>query len=101
MKAIAISLTLGLLLVSTAPLAGDPAAGKAKSATCVACHGAEGKSAIPLYPHLAGQQEQYLAKQMRDFRSGARKDPVMGPMAAPLSDEDIDNLAAYSASLDG
>ena len=88
-----------LLLLSGSALAGDIAAGKAKSVTCVACHGAEGMSSNPLWPHLAGQQEQYLAKQLRDFRAGTRKDPVMGPMAAPLSDEDIDNLAAYYASL--
>ena len=99
MKSIVISLLFSLLLASGSALAGDIDAGKAKSVTCVACHGPEGMSSNPLWPHLAGQQEQYLAKQLRDFRAGTRKDPVMGPMAAPLSDEDIDNLAAYYASL--
>lgn len=79
--------------------AGDAAKGKAKTATCVACHGANGISAIPMYPNLAGQKEMYLAKQLKDFRSGSRKDPVMQPMAAGLSDDDIANLSAYYASL--
>lgn len=79
--------------------AGDVNAGKAKAAMCAACHGAEGVSAIPNYPNLAGQKEAYLAKQLNDFKSGARKDPVMAPMAMPLSDADIANLSAYFASL--
>lgn len=79
--------------------AADAAAGKAKSAMCAACHGADGKSKIPMYPHLAGQQEQYLVKQMKDFKSGKRKDPVMAPMATGLSDADIANLAAFYAGL--
>lgn len=52
-----------------------------------------------MYPNLAGQKEMYLAKQLKDFKSGTRKDPVMGAMAMPLSDADIANLAAYYASL--
>lgn len=99
MNRIPLSILLVALMLSGAALAGDPAAGKAKSVTCVACHGPEGISSNPMWPNLAGQQEQYLAKQLRDFRAGTRKDPVMGPMAMPLSDEDIDNLAAYYASL--
>ncbi|MBN7820806.1 c-type cytochrome [Bowmanella yangjiangensis] len=81
-------------------VAGDIAAGKAKSATCAACHGANGISQIPMYPNLAGQKEQYLALQMKAFRDGERKNMVMAPMAKPLSDEDIANLSAYYASLD-
>lgn len=88
-----------LAMGSTQALAGDIEAGKAKSATCAACHGANGISAIPMYPNLAGQKEMYLAKQLKDFKSGTRKDPVMGAMAMPLSDADIANLAAYYASL--
>ena len=79
--------------------AGDPAAGKAKSATCVACHGPEGISNNDLWPNLAGQKHGYLVKQMKAFRDGTRNDPMMAPMVAALSDEDIDNLAAYYASL--
>ncbi len=77
---------------------GDAAAGKAKAATCAGCHGATGVSAVPMYPNLAGQKAQYLVKQMKDFKSGARKDPTMSAMAAPLSDADMENLAAFYSS---
>ena len=88
------------MCVAMPAVAGDIAAGKAKSATCAACHGANGISQIPMYPNLAGQKEQYLALQMKAFRDGERKNMVMAPMAKPLSDEDIANLSAYYASLD-
>lgn len=88
-----------VLVVSTPALAGSVTAGKAKSGTCAGCHGPMGKSVNPQWPHLAGQQEAYLAKQLRDFRDGNRQDPVMSPMAAPLSDQDIEDLAAFFASL--
>jgi cytochrome c553 len=100
MKSLLMSVLFALLMASSAAIAGDVAAGKAKSATCAACHGPDGKSANPMWPHLAGQQELYLAKQLKDFRAGTRKDPVMGPMAAGLSDDDIANLAAFYASLE-
>ena len=79
--------------------AGDVAAGKARSATCAGCHGTEGVSKNPLWPNLAGQQEGYLVKQLEAFREGVRSDPMMGPMAKPLSDTDIRDLAAYYSSL--
>ena len=78
--------------------AGDAAAGKKKSAVCAACHGIDGNSINPLWPNLAGQHAAYLVKQMKAFRSGERKDPVMAPMSMPLSDADIDDLAAFYAS---
>lgn len=92
-------LTFGLVF-GNAGYAADAAAGKAKSVTCVACHGADGNgnSANALWPKLAGQHEAYLAKQIKDFRDGNRKDPMMSAMAAALSDADIANLAAYFAS---
>lgn len=77
---------------------GDVAAGQAKSAVCAACHGADGNSVIPANPMLAGQGARYLAKQLHDFKSGARANPVMMGMAAPLSDQDILDLAAYFAA---
>lgn len=89
-----------LAVASFGVSAGDIEAGKAKSAVCAACHGPAGVSMIPTYPNLAGQKEAYLAKQLKDFRDGVRKDPVMSGMAAPLSDDDIANLAAYFASLE-
>ena len=79
--------------------AGDAAAGKAKSATCGACHGANGISTNDIWPNLAGQKEGYLVAQMKAFRDGERKNPMMAPMAAGLSDDDIANLAAYYSSL--
>ncbi|KAA9130811.1 cytochrome c [Marinihelvus fidelis] len=94
-------ITLAIMAIASAgtALAADPEAGKAKSATCVACHGADGISPNPLWPNLAGQKDQYLVKQMKAFRDGDRKDPLMTPMAAGLSDEDIANLAAYYSGL--
>jgi cytochrome c553 len=80
-------------------IAGDAAAGKAKAATCNACHGANGISIAPNYPNLAGQKEAYLVKQMKAFKDGTRKDPTMNAMAAPLSDADMANLAAHYAGL--
>ena len=80
-------------------LAGNPDAGKIKAATCAACHGTNGISAVPNYPNLKGQKEQYLIKALRAYRDGQRNDPTMSPMAKPLSDRDIDNLAAYFSGL--
>ncbi|WP_260680397.1 cytochrome c [Thalassotalea sp. PS06] len=84
---------------------GDVALGKEKSATCVACHSADGNSMVPMYPKLAGQSEQYLFKQLMDFKKAVdtnneegRVDPVMAGMVAPLSEQDMQNLAAYFAS---
>ena len=93
------SISLGLFRASGSAMAGDAEKGKARSATCVACHGSNGISMIPMYPNLAGQKEQYLVLQLKAFRDGTRKNMVMAPMAAGLSDEDIDNLAAYYAGL--
>lgn len=80
--------------------AGDPEAGKAKAATCMACHGTNGVSPNEMWPNLAGQKEAYLVKQITAFRDGIRQDPMMAPMVQPLSDKDIENLAAYYSSLD-
>jgi cytochrome c553 len=88
-----------LLLCAAASQAGDAAAGKASSAACAGCHGPEGISANPLWPNLAGQKQAYLVRQLRAFRDGTRRDPMMSPMARPLSDADIDNLAAYYSGL--
>lgn len=87
-----------LVLSTAAGAAGDAAAGKAKSAMCAACHGPDGNSSNPMWPNLAGQHAAYMTKQLKDFKSGARKDPVMAPMATPLSDQDMENLSAYYAS---
>lgn len=78
--------------------AGNVAAGQAASAMCAACHGADGNSTVAMYPKLAGQGDKYLAKQMRDFKSGKRANPIMQGMAAGLSDQNILDLAAYFAA---
>ncbi|MBS0347013.1 MAG: cytochrome c4 [Proteobacteria bacterium] len=104
------SLLLSLLLATGAVQAEEKASAqpdlaKAKQTAetvCVACHGADGNSQIPTNPKLAGQHAEYLAKQLRNFKSeggkpAERANPVMGGMAAPLSDDDIKGLAAYFA----
>jgi cytochrome c553 len=78
---------------------GNAVAGKAKAALCEGCHGATGLSNDDIFPNLAGQRYGYLVKQLEAFRDGARKGPLMNPIAGPLSDQDIKNLAAYFSSL--
>lgn len=87
------------MLAASVAYAGDPAAGKAKSMICAACHGQAGISSNDMWPNLAGQKEGYLVKQIKMFRDGQRVDPSMAPMVKPLTDEDIENLAAYYSSL--
>ncbi|WP_336365645.1 c-type cytochrome [Marinobacter sp. C2H3] len=83
--------------------AGDAEAGKALAgARCAACHGQNGISAIPVYPSLAGQNEAYLVSALKAYRSGQRaggQAAIMQGQAASLTDEQIDNLAAYFAKL--
>ncbi len=67
---------------------------------CIGCHGAGGKSVVPTYPSLQGQSASFVSKSLTDFRSGARKNPVMNAMANGLSDDDIANLADYIGSLE-
>jgi cytochrome c553 len=87
-----------LLFASSSAMAGDVEAGKAKAVLCAACHGATGNSMNPMWPNLAGQKEQYLAKQIKAFRDGTRTDVMMAPMVAGLTDDDIDDLAAFFAA---
>jgi cytochrome c553 len=79
--------------------AGDAAAGKAASATCAGCHGPDGNSANPEWPKLAGQGDAYLVKQLHNFKNGDRQNVTMAPMAMGLSDQDMENLAAYFSSM--
>ena len=87
-----------------AKIKADPAKGKVIAETvCVACHGADGNSAASANPHLAGQVEEYIYKQLKNFKAvdgkpAARSNAIMGGMAAPLSDEDMKNVAAWFAS---
>jgi cytochrome c553 len=99
MSRISIVMAIFILSVSGNVVAGDAVAGKVKAAQCAACHGAAGISQMGLYPNLAGQKEQYLVKQLNDYRSGARKDPTMQAMVGALSDEDVANLSAFYAGM--
>lgn len=87
---------LAAVVIAPVALAGDAEAGKAKSGKCATCHGAAG-IAPGSTPHLAGQKEAYLAKSMKDYRDGHRKDPMMNMMMKGMSDGDIADLAAYFA----
>jgi len=78
---------------------GSIEAGKAKSMTCTACHGAEGNSSIPTWPNIAGQSASYIVAQLNAFKGGSRTDPLMAPQAMMLSDEDMRNVAVYFESL--
>ena len=80
------------------PAADMEAAKKKVSEVCQACHGMDGNSPVADYPKLAGQNADYLAKTLRDYKSGARKNAIMNGFAATLTPQDIDNLAAYFAS---
>ncbi len=95
-------ITAGFFLIASGvSFGGDAAAGKEKSAACAACHGADGNSTYADFPRIAGQQSDYIVKALSDYKSGARKDPIMGAMAAGLSKQDMENLAAYFSSQTG
>jgi len=86
-------------MISVSANAADVAAGKAKASLCVSCHGLNGISSSPTVPNLAGQKAVYLAKAVRDFKTGARKNGAMSTFASMIADADIDNIAAYYESL--
>ncbi len=97
------ALLAAALALAGAAQAADLEAGKKKAQdVCQACHGMDGLSAAsPEYPKLAGQHPDYLAKALRDYKSGARKHPVMGAMAAGLTTKDIADVTAYYAAQGG
>lgn len=105
MKKILFPLTLAFGLIGTAyAFDGDAEAGKAKSATCAACHGPDGNSPVEMYPKIAGQHATYLYKQLIDFKLATetqnkkgRVNAIMNPIAAALSEQDMKDLAAYYA----
>jgi len=92
-------LTIGL--IGSAQAAGDATAGQAKAAACAACHGADGNSAAPNFPKLAGQGERYLLKQMHEIKSGARAAPLMAGQLDNMSEQEMADIAAYFASQKG
>jgi cytochrome c553 len=88
----------GFQLSATVLAEGSVEAGQAKAATCVACHGVGGNSVNPQWPSLAGQHRPYIVKQLKAFKTGSRQDPLMTPMATTLSEQDMEDLAAYYAT---
>jgi len=99
-KSLVLFVAAALISVQGLAQAADVAAGKAKAMMCAACHGPAGVSSNPMYPNLAGQKANYIVKQLKDFKSGARNNnPLMPPMAKSLSDSDMENVAAYFSSL--
>jgi len=91
-----------LLAVGTAHAANLDAGKQKAQEVCQACHGMDGLSAANAeYPKIGGQHRDYLAKALRDYKSGMRKNPIMGAMAQPLTAQDIENMAAYYASQPG
>jgi cytochrome c553 len=98
-RGLALFLTV-MLVAPAAALAADPATGRKKAGRCAACHGLDGIAKIPNAPHIGGESEFYLIKQLNAFRAGERKDPQMSLMAKNLSDEDIADLAAYYSRIE-
>ncbi len=101
MKRALIVTTLALCGLGLTPAqAGDADAGAStyNSRGCVGCHGAAGKKPIANYPVVGGKDAEFIAAELNKFRSGERQNPIMGPMAAGLSDADVANLAAYLAT---
>jgi cytochrome c553 len=97
MKRILTAVT-AVVVASLGAAAGNVEAGKAKAAACVGCHGANGQG-VPPNPALKGKTEDELVEAMKDYKSGKRNNAVMKAFAAPLNNQDIENLAAYYASL--
>lgn len=91
-----VATTFIAVMMSTSTFAEDNiSAGETKFQACVGCHGVQGKSLVPTFPKLAGQHAVYLESTLKEFRSGERKNTLMAPFAAGLSDADIKDIAAY------
>lgn len=95
---------LGIASIAISAFAAEPVnleAAKNLAQTCQACHGADGNSTAAIYPRLAGQYPDYLARAMQEYRAGTRTNPIMAVYAEKLSDQDIRNLAAYFSAMPG
>ena len=102
MNKLIVSGLAGLMLAAQAAHAvGDAVAGKQKAQACFACHGENGVSQQPIYPHLGGQYADYMLHALKGYKSGERKNAIMQGMVAPLSEQDMVDISAYFASLDG
>ena len=94
-------LSFGIALaLASAPLlaSGNADNGKTKAATCVACHGADGNAVDPQYPRLAGQYNEYIQQSLHEYKDGRRNNAIMKGFAGTLSDQDIEDIAAYFSS---
>lgn len=98
---VGILMSVGVVGASTAMADGNPDAGKALTPVCAACHGADGNSLVATFPKLAGQQEGYLLKQLKDIKSGARPVTEMTGLLDNLNDQNLADIAAYFASQKG
>ncbi|MGO9444753.1 MAG: c-type cytochrome [Thiobacillaceae bacterium] len=96
-----LSVLAATLISGPASASGDAEAGKAKSTTCAACHGADGNSTSSMFPKLAGQHPDYLVHALMDYKSGKRKNAIMNGMASTLSEQDMDDLAVYFGQQNG
>ena len=101
MKKLVLTALVFGLIGAGASQAGNPEAGKEKSRTCAACHGPDGNSATGDFPKLAGQHPDYILKALKDYKTGKRKNAIMAPQAASLSERDMDDLAAYYSHQQG
>lgn len=101
-KTNALTLTLAATLAGASGYAqgADSTEGARKALACQACHGLDGLSRLPVAPHLAGQPHEYLVKTLKAYRSGERRDEMMAVVAKPLSDRDIEDLAAYYSAIE-
>ncbi|MEW6132499.1 MAG: cytochrome c [Pseudomonadota bacterium] len=96
-----LALSLTMVVGAPAQAGGNAEAGKAKSAVCAGCHGADGNSPTAMFPKLAGQYEDYLYHSLKDYKTGKRKNPIMNGQVAGLSDQDMRDLAAFFAKQKG
>ena len=98
MKKLTLSIILLLSFSNTVAAQGDATAGQAKAAVCGACHGVDGNSMVGAFPKLAGQNVNYLVKQMEDIKSGARPVVTMTGQLDAFTEQDMQNVAAYFSS---
>lgn len=95
----AFAVAAGMMATADRAAAEDAVAGRQKALQCQACHGLDGLAKVPGAPHIGGQVKEYLVKSMRDYKAGARKDEMMGVVMRQVSEQDIEDLAAYYAGV--
>ena len=92
---------LSMCFAGAAIGAGNPERGQEKSLSCQACHGPDGNSPVPTFPKIAGQHQDYLLRSMLDYKAGVRTNAIMAAIVAPLTEQDMEDLAAYYARQEG